>query len=412
MLLFASLCIWGGRASCQAAELLVADRLTDSVYRYSESGELLGTLIDGHVDNNLNQPVGLAISPDRTKLFVSSFQGGVTRYDYSYATHTATNPIAFAGAADGLSAPNALLFSQDGSTLYVSNLGGTGVSRFNLDGSSAGPPLMGPGGNGSQSPYTGLAYNPQGKLLVGLFQDNTGTKGGVAIADTTTGMLSDFVANTPAISGASGVMVHGNQLYVTGMFAGTIRRFDATTGAADPIFAVDGLGFPQALLPAGDLNGFLAGILGVANGAGRIERYDYSGNDLGTFASPSSAGFTEATAFVTTIPQPTRGDFNLDGEVSSADIPFMLQALTDLDTYKAAENISQADLLTIGDFDNSNSVTNADIQGLLHALESAGGGGGAAVPEPDGATIMVIGFAASAGLLRRRCRFRAFNCYT
>src|SRR5215831_19740757 len=72
ILLFISLSICGSRVKCQAAELLVADRLTNSVYRYSESGELLGTLIDGHVDNNLNQPVGLAISPDRTKLFVSN----------------------------------------------------------------------------------------------------------------------------------------------------------------------------------------------------------------------------------------------------------------------------------------------------------------------------------------------------
>jgi hypothetical protein len=386
-------------AEGRADEVLIADRLSDSVYRYSESGQLLGTLIDGTTDNFLNQPIGLAISHDRTKLFVSSFGGGVTRYDYSYATHTATNP--FALPATNLAVPNAMLISPDGSTLYVSNLGGTGVARFHVDGSSAGPPLTRP--DGSQTMFTGLAFNPEGKLLVGVFTDNSGN-GAVDVANLTTGELSDFITSSSSLTGGSGVMVHRNQLYVSGMFASTIRRFDATTGAPDPTFAVNGLGFPQQLMPAPDLNGFFVGVLGVAIGAGSIPRYDYDGNFLGSFASPSPGGFTEGTAFVTTIPEPTRGDFNLDGQFTSADLPMMLKALTDLDTYKAAKNITQADLLTIGDYDNSNSVTNSDIQGLINALAAAGLGSVAAVPEPNAAILAGLAFFATAALVRRRSR--------
>jgi sugar lactone lactonase YvrE len=385
--------------NARADEVLIADRLSDSVYRYSESGQLLGTLIDGTTDTFLNQPIGLAISHDRTKLFVSSFGGGVTRYDYSYATHTATNP--FALPTTNLAVPNAMLFSPDGNTLYVSNLGATGVARFHVDGSGAGPPLTRT--DGSQTAFTGLAFNPEGKLLVGVFNDNSGN-GAVDVANLATGELSDFVSGSPSLTGGSGVIVHRNQLYVTGMFASTIRRFDATTGAPDPTFAVNGLGFPQQLMPAPDLNGFFVGVLGVANGAGNVPRYDYDGNLLGTFASPGGGGFTEGTAFVTSVPEPTRGDFNLDGHFTSADLPMMLKALTDLDSYKAAKNITQADLLVIGDYDNSNSITNSDIQGLLGALAAAGGGSIAAVPEPNAAILAGMAFFATAAVVRRRSR--------
>jgi hypothetical protein len=47
---------------CHAGELLVSDRTRNSVYRYSESGTFLGTLLTDNV--NLNQPSGIQLSPE------------------------------------------------------------------------------------------------------------------------------------------------------------------------------------------------------------------------------------------------------------------------------------------------------------------------------------------------------------
>ena len=62
------------------------------------------------------------------------------------------------------------------------------------------------------------------------------------------------------------------------------------------------------------------------------------------------------------------GDFNRDGHVNAADLPAMLAALTDLNRYKSANSLTDADLLAIGDIDGSGSVTNADVQALLTLL--------------------------------------------
>ena len=75
------------------------------------------------------------------------------------------------------------------------------------------------------------------------------------------------------------------------------------------------------------------------------------------------------------------GDFNRDGHVNAADIAAMLAALSDLNAFKTSHNFSDADLLAIGDVDQSGTTTNADLQSLLNLLKS-GGGSVTSVPEP------------------------------
>ena len=53
----------------------------------------------------------------------------------------------------------------------------------------------------------------------------------------------------------------------------------------------------------------------------------------------------------------------------------MSSALADLNAYKSAHSFSATDLTNIGDFSGDNSVTNADLQGLLNALAAAASGG-------------------------------------
>jgi hypothetical protein len=74
------------------------------------------------------------------------------------------------------------------------------------------------------------------------------------------------------------------------------------------------------------------------------------------------------------FPNFVRGDFNLDGSLTAADIGPMLSALTDLNVYTSARNLSNADLLALGDYTGDGFVTNRDIQPLLDAAAAVGGG--------------------------------------
>ncbi len=88
------------------------------------------------------------------------------------------------------------------------------------------------------------------------------------------------------------------------------------------------------------------------------------------------------------------GDFNRDGQVTSADIPAMLSALTDLNAYASTHSLNLTQLAAIGDFDSSGTVTNRDIQGLLDLIASqAGGGEATAVPEPAAGNLVGLGIA-------------------
>ena len=72
--------------------------------------------------------------------------------------------------------------ARAGGKLYVSNLGGSGVSQFDTAGNLAGAPLNGLVGFGSIFQYSALASAPSGQLLVGGFQDfPAATNGAVAI---------------------------------------------------------------------------------------------------------------------------------------------------------------------------------------------------------------------------------------
>ncbi len=280
------------------SELLVADRLSNSIFRYDSNGALLGLVVSDNT--NINQATGVAISPDYSSLYVSSFQGNqVVKYDYDRLTGTATNATVFATASDGLAQPSAIRFSPDGNRIYVSNLGGGGIAQFNLDGTSAGALIDG----GSSVSVAGMAFRADGRLLVAGFDVGT-----VAASDASIASLSDFIGPNASLSGASGLLIDGDGLYVSSLFASNIQRFDVTTGDLDNSFLISGLAFPQDLILAPDGNGFLVGVLGFADGAGNISQYAFDGSFVGTFASSGSGGFNEATAFAlvpTLVPEPS-----------------------------------------------------------------------------------------------------------
>src|SRR5262245_39073402 len=71
-------------SAVQAADLLVVDRLSDAVYRYGRDGTFKNVVVqdpapEGSPDPDpsndfISQPTGIALSPDRTKMYVSSSQ--------------------------------------------------------------------------------------------------------------------------------------------------------------------------------------------------------------------------------------------------------------------------------------------------------------------------------------------------
>jgi hypothetical protein len=84
-----------------------------------------------------------------------------------------------------------------------------------------------------------------------------------------------------------------------------------------------------------------------------------------------------------------RGDFNLDGQLTAADIPAMLAALTDLNAYQSQWNLSDNDLLAIGDLNQSGAISNADVQPELDLI--SGSSSLAAVPEPASWLLLLFG---------------------
>ncbi len=383
---------WGAPSGLRAADLLVVDRLSNSVYRYSAGGALLGTVVDHSAD--LNQPTGIGMSPDFKELFVSSSQNNrVMKYDYDPTTGVATNPTIFADATGGLAFPNDIQFSPDGSKIYVANLSG-GVSRFNVDGSSAGSKLELPTSvEGVDTPTSSMTFMSTGQLLAGAFQDANGTGGGIAISNSTVSAFPDYLVKTlPAINGATGLMIHDGYLYVSGLFSFKIERFKFPDGPIDPTaqmgpyaqidpsWGITGVAFPQDLAEAPDGNGFLAGILGFAGGGGNISRYSFDGTFLSTFASPSPDGFTEATAFVVVPTAHLIGDFNNDGVVDAADYVVWRKAsptatLPNDDTPGVVDASDYADWRA--NFGKS-------------ALASGAALGDAPVPEPAGVLLLFI----------------------
>ncbi len=146
-------------------------------------------------------------------------------------------------------------------------------------------------------------------------------------------------------------------------------------------------------------------------------------NDAGTLAGLSSAQLGEIhfTGYLTgakllanganseVVPLSSvtliLGDVNQDHSLTPTDIPAMLSALTDLNSYAAAHPVlDSASLLDVLDTNRDGKVTNADIQSLLDMF--VGTGSVASVPEPSSALMGLVAIPALFIAAGRR-RFRA-----
>ena len=102
-----------------------------------------------------------------------------------------------------------------------------------------------------------------------------------------------------------------------------------------------------------------------------------------------------------------RGDFNLDHQVTNADLQAMLNTLKNESGFDSTNFFTQADLNALGDFNGDGVVDTADIQGELALLTgSSGSSSTSAVPEPASVVLLGLALLTCQGRSRRRHRMQ------
>jgi DNA-binding beta-propeller fold protein YncE len=217
----------------------VASATTNSVIRYTPSGQLIGTFVAAGA-GGLSNPRAIAFGPDGN-LYVSSVTNN-NILEYSGSTGAFLSTFVPSGSG-GLNYPAGMVFGQDGN-LYVSSTGTESVDRFQGPlGSAPGSPLPAAGQSGATFVASGsgglagpgeLTFGPNGNLFVsnaspsvsGLINNNYG----VLEFDATTGnFITTYVAQ-----GAGGLDIprglafdQEGRLYVADFGTNAIHRYDS-----------------------------------------------------------------------------------------------------------------------------------------------------------------------------------------
>ncbi|HEY2826469.1 MAG TPA: alkaline phosphatase family protein [Pirellulales bacterium] len=108
---------------------------------------------------------------------------------------------------------------------------------------------------------------------------------------------------------------------------------------------------------------------------------------LGDAANVADESSLFQPGMISSLPTFLPGDFNRDGQVDSADIASMLEALADLSGYQTAKKLTDEQLALIDNVDGDGNFTNADLQYLLTTLKS---GGGTTNPVAEPAAVILL----------------------
>jgi hypothetical protein len=146
--------------------------------------------------------------------------------------------------------------------------------------------------------------------------------------------------------------------------------------------------FPNSQLPSS---------LALANFNSRISELLQNG-------SPGSIDLFCTITSLTPIPV-LAGDLNRDGKVDASDIAAMMQMLTDPWTYQKVNDLTNDDMLALGDLDDRAGIDSGDLKKLLDILRSEGGGAASnSVPEPSSLNLLVASASLMAVVRRRRMK--------
>jgi uncharacterized repeat protein (TIGR03803 family) len=173
----------------------------------------------------------------------------------------------------------------------------------------------------------------------------------------------------------------------------TLTSFDVPHGS-EPLagLLLDAQGNLFGTTSAGGANdlGTIFELRAGADAVSTLFNFDKTnGRSLGSLISDGQGhlfGTTEGSIFELTLGH-LRGDFNLDGQVTIADIQAMLQSLSDLNKFQTDNKLSVEDLLAIGDINGDGKISNADIQPLLDLIANTNPGTGTVTSVPEPASI-------------------------
>ena len=185
-----------------------------------------------------NQPFGIAVSPDGSKVYTSNQLPDVNGNFDVFVINTTTNQgVALIVVG---SVPKGICISPDGSRLYVANfLDGT-VSVINTATNTVSSTIkVGP------KPY-GVAVNPDGSKVY-VTQNSTGT---VSVINALTGLVTSAIAVGPAPAGLA-LSPDGNSLYVANQDANTVSVISAANNKVLTTITVGKSPFAVAISPDG-----------------------------------------------------------------------------------------------------------------------------------------------------------------
>jgi sugar lactone lactonase YvrE len=236
----------------------VASSGTNSVIRYTATGQLLSTFVAAG-SGGLSGPYGLAFGPDGN-LYVDS-TGTNAAYEYSGSTGAFLNTFVSAGSG-GLTDPRGMAFGQDGN-LYVSSRGTQSVDRFQgPTGPAPGSPLPAAGQSGATFVATGngglagpldLAFGPNGNLFVANGTPPSGVTNnsyGVLEFDATSGSFVTTYIGSKNVTDPRGLAFdQEGRLYVADADTNAVHRFDSQGNFLDdPVSAsASSLRFPLGM---------------------------------------------------------------------------------------------------------------------------------------------------------------------
>ena len=218
--------------------IYVASATTNSVIRYSATGQLLGTFVAAS-SGGLSNPRAVAFGPDGNFYVSSITNNNILEFNGSTGAFLSTFVAAGSG---GLNNPAGMVFGSDGN-LYVSSNGTESVDRFQGPlGASPGSPLPAAGQSGATFLVSGsgglaspaeLTFGPNGNLFVSNASPPAGVTNnnyGVLEFDATTGaFITTYVAQ-----GVGGLDIprgiafdQEGRLYVADFGTNAIHRYDS-----------------------------------------------------------------------------------------------------------------------------------------------------------------------------------------
>jgi hypothetical protein len=352
----------GASISPDGTQILIRNQKSTALLYHRSPGQTVAqALANPHPDSvTINgtdvEPDAEAIAFDANGNNFYTFSEGLNQKLYLYTRTSHDAPI----APISLLAPAATWKYLDGGAAPAS---GWNQSGFNDSSWSSG---SGPFGYGQGNEHTLLSYgtNPNDKPASDVFR--------TTFTVTNPHLLTDLTLKLLVDDGAA-VYLNGTQ----------IDRFNLAAGATLTNFSQSSVS--NAFQNSWRTSTFAGNLLVAGTNTIAVEVH-------GSAPTDNDLRFD---AQITAVPiTPTLGDFNLDGQVDSAEIASMLSAMTNLNEFQTDNGLSNTDLMTIADVNRDGKINNADVQALINKLLS-GGGSAAPVPEPQS---FVLALMAIAGL--------------